>query len=134
MSGHQDPHELTDMVADYMEQGLLENIVIMFNHDRTLFPMVADLLQDERLRVRMGAVALVEALAESDPEGLPTIADAVVPLLRDASATIRGDAAYAVGVTGTGAHLDGLRGLLDDPFADVREIAAEAVAAISGRH
>jgi HEAT repeat protein len=96
--------------------------------------MVADLLQDERLRVRMGAVALVEALAESDPEGLPTIADAVVPLLRDASATIRGDAAYAVGVTGTGAHLDGLRGLLDDPFADVREIAAEAVAAISGRH
>jgi len=134
MSDQQNPDELTRMVADYMEDGLLENIVIMFSHDRTLFPMVANLLQDERLRVRMGAVALVEALAERDPEGLPTIADAVAPLLHDTSATIRGDAAYSVGLTGTGTHLEGLRILLDDPFPDVREIAAEAVAAISGRY
>jgi len=134
MSDHPPPHELTGMVADYMEEGLLENIVIMFKHDRTLFPMVADLLQDERLRVRMGAVALVEALAEIDPEGVTTIADAVAPLLRDASATIRGDAAYSVGLTGSGAHLEGLRDLLDDPFADVREIAADALATISDRH
>jgi len=134
MSDQHPPQALTGMVADYMEEGLLENIVIMFKHDRTLFPMVADLLQDERLRVRMGAVALVEALAEIDPEEVATIADAVAPLLRDASATIRGDAAYAVGLTGTDAHLEGLRDLLDDSFADVREIAADALAAISGRH
>jgi HEAT repeat protein len=134
MSPQQDPLELTAMVADYMDEGLLENIVIMFKHDRALFPMAADLLQDERLRVRMGAVALVEALAEIDPDGVPTIADAVAPLLHDPSATIRGDAAYAVGLTGTDAHLEGLRALLDDPFPDVREIAVDAVAAISGRH
>jgi HEAT repeat protein len=134
MSDEQNPQAFSRMVADYMEDGLLENIVIMFKHDRTLFPMVADLLQDERLRVRMGAVALVEALAEIDPDGVATIADVVAPLLRDASATIRGDAAYAVGLTGTDAHLERVRDLLDDPFADVREIAADAMAAISGRH
>ena len=128
------PHEFTRMVADYMEEGLLENIVIMFQHDRSLLPMVADLLQDPRLRVRMGAVALVEALAESDPQGAVVIADAVTPLLRDASATIRGDAAYSVGLTGTETHQEPLRALLDDPFADVQEIAADALAAIAARH
>ena len=128
------PHEFTRMVADYMEEGLLENIVIMFKHDRSLLPMVADLLRDPRLRVRMGAVALVEALAESDPQGVVVIADAVAPLLRDASATIRGDAAYSVGLTGTETHQEPLRALLDDPFADVQEIAADALAAIAARH
>lgn len=121
------------MVADYMDQGLLENIILMFRHDPGLYPMVAELLQDERIRVRMGAVALVESLAELDPGGMSVIATAVAPLLTDPSATIRGDAAYAVGLTGTPAHLEPLRGLLDDPFADVREIAADAVAAISSR-
>jgi HEAT repeat protein len=133
MAGDDPGQVLAVMVADYMEQGLLENIVLMFQHDPKLYPMVADLLQDERLRVRMGAVALVESLAERDPAGVASIAAAVAPLLTDASATIRGDAAYAVGLTGTTAHLGALRGLLDDPFADVREIASDAVAAISQR-
>ena len=81
------------MVADYMDQGLLENIILMFRHDPGLYPMVAELLQDERIRVRMGAVALVESLAELDPGGMSVIATAVAPLLTDPSATIRGDAA-----------------------------------------
>lgn len=133
MAGEDPGHLSSAMVADYMDQGLLENIILMFQHDPGLYPMVADLLQDERIRVRMGAVALVESLAELDPVGVSAIATAVAPLFTDASATIRGDAAYAVGLTGTAAHLPALRVLLDDPFPDVREIAADAVAAISAR-
>lgn len=133
MTGDDPGHLSAAMVADYMDQGLLENIILMFQHDPTLYPMVAELLQDERIRVRMGAVALVESLAELDPGGVSAIATAIAPLLTDASATIRGDAAYTVGLTGTTAHLVAVRRLLDDPFADVREIAADAVAAIEGR-
>jgi HEAT repeat protein len=123
----------TAMVADYMDEGLLENIILMFRHDSALYPMVADLLQDERIRVRIGAVALVESLYELDTEGVSAIATAVARLLGDASATIRGDAAYAVGLTGTAAHAEAVRTLLDDPFADVREIASDALEAIAGR-
>jgi len=133
MTGDDPGHLSAAMVADYMDQGLLENIILMFQHDPTLYPMAAELLQDERIRVRMGAVALVESLAELDPGGVSAIATAIAPLLTDASATIRGDAAYAVGLTGTTAHLVAVRRLLADPFADVREIAADAVAAIEGR-
>jgi hypothetical protein len=133
MTGNDPGHLSPAMVADYMDEGLLENIILMFRHDPGLYPMVAELLQDERIRVRMGAVALVESLAELDPDGMSAIAAAVAPLLADPSATIRGDAAYAVGLTGTNAHLEPLRRLRDDPFGDVREIAADAEAAIEAR-
>jgi len=37
------------MIADYMEKGFLENIVDMFKHDRSLSPLIADLMRDERI-------------------------------------------------------------------------------------
>lgn len=129
---HNDP-AFVKMVADYLEGGLLDNTAAMLRHDPTLYPMVADLIQDERLRVRMGAIALVEELAEEGGRGLDILADAVAPLLADDSPTIRGDAAHAVGLVGSADHLRLLRPLLEDDHPSVRELAEDAVAAISQR-
>jgi len=41
------------MIADHMENGFLENIIDMFRHDTTLYSLVGELIQDERVRVRL---------------------------------------------------------------------------------
>jgi len=62
------------MIADYMEKGFLENIIDMFKHDKGLYPLIGELMTDERMRVRLGISALVETLAKEDRN---TIAGAI---------------------------------------------------------
>ena len=50
------------MIADYMEGGYLDNIIDMFKHDKSLYEYIGDLMTDERMRVRIGATALMEEL------------------------------------------------------------------------
>ena len=53
-----------------MEGGLLDNIIDMFRHDKNLYELVADLMQDESMRVRIGVTALLETLILEDPENV----------------------------------------------------------------
>jgi len=57
---------LVSMIADYMGKGFLENIVDMFRHDSKLYGLVGELIQDERVRVRIGVTALMEDLSVLD--------------------------------------------------------------------
>ena len=50
--------DMKKMIADYMENGLLDNIIDMFKRDDSLYAYVGDLLTDERMRVRIGITAL----------------------------------------------------------------------------
>jgi len=69
------------MIADYMEKGFLENIIDMFRHDKSLYPLIGDLLNDERMRVRLGVSALVETLAEEDRGHISAAIPGIVDLL-----------------------------------------------------
>ncbi len=60
----QDIEETVKMLADYMENGFLDNIVSMFRQDMTYYPYIGELLGDERLGVRIGTTARVETLLE----------------------------------------------------------------------
>lgn len=120
------------MIADYMENGFLENIVAMFKQDRSLYPLIGELLGDERSRVRIGAVALVETLKEEGPEHLASAIPGVVEKLEDPNPTIRGDAAYLLGVIGHRDALPYLKKRLDDGHDLVRESVSEAIAEIEG--
>jgi len=115
------------MIADYMEKGFLDNIVDMFKHDKTLYPVIGDLLGDERSRVRIGAVALVETLKEEDYENIVTAIPDIAKLLNDPNPTIRGDAAYLLGIIGHGDAVPFLLGVCDDAHALVRETALESI-------
>ncbi len=93
--------DLLQLIADHMEGGFLENIMDMFKHDRTLYRFLPELIADERGRVRLGTVALVESLrerhlAEIDAQ-VPRVAEA---LLKHEEPTVRGDAVYLLGVIG----------------------------------
>jgi HEAT repeat protein len=120
-------NELKTMVLDYMEKGFLENIIDMFNHDESLFPLIIDMIKDERVRVRLGATALVEELIKYKPEPLIRLIPDIAALLMDENPTVRGDGANLLDIIN---HKDALPLLLsaeNDPDSNVREIIKDAI-------
>lgn len=101
--------ELKTMVLDYMEKGFLENIIDMFRRDESLYPLVADMIKDERIRVRLGATALVEEMAKVDQSPFISLIPSIGKLLEDNNPTVRGDAANLLDIIG---HTDALPFLL----------------------
>jgi HEAT repeat protein len=126
--------ELKQMVPDYMENGFLENIIDMFKHDESLYPLIIDMIMDERVRVRLGAVALVEELVKINNRPLISLIPSFAKLLEDENPTLRGDAAHLLGLIG---HSDALPFLLkarDDTNRFVREIIGDSILDITGNN
>lgn len=115
------------MLADYMEKGFLDNIVDMFRHDSSLYELIADLIQDERTRVRIGFTALMEELKKLDPDNVVKASCNLIPLLSDENAVVRGDALNLLGIIGQKDSLQYIRKSLSDPDENVRLIAAEII-------
>ena len=119
--------ELRQMVLDYMEKGYLENIIDMFKHDESLCPLVVDMIMDERVRVRLGAVALVEELVRINREPFVRLIPVIGGLLEDPNPTLRGDAAYLLGII---RHSDALPFLInakDDENKFAREVILDSI-------
>ncbi len=115
------------MVLDYMEKGFLENIIDMFKHDESLFPLVIDMIRDERIRVRLGATALVEELAQVRPGNLVPLIPEIALLLRDPNPIVRGDGANLLGIIGHEHALPFLLKAEEDEDRNVRLIVQEAI-------
>lgn len=108
-----------------MEKGFLSNIASMFKADTSLYGMIGELMQDERLMVRVGVTALMEELQEARPGEARAAVPFLSPLLGHESATIRGDAAYLIGLVGEGEDMNLLRPLLEDSNPQVVEIVRD---------
>ncbi len=119
--------DLKSMVLDYMEKGFLENIIDMFAHDESLFPLVIDMIKDERMRVRLGATALVEEMVQEHPGPFIQLIPSIAKLLQDENPMMRGDAANLLDIIGHKDALPFLMQALGDNNASVREIVQEAV-------
>jgi len=127
MGNHQETASTLKMLADYMENGFLDNIVDMFKHDKRYYPLIGELLGDERSRVRIGTFALVETLKTEDDDNVLLAIPGIAKLLNDPNATIRGDAAYLLGVIGHKGALPFLVSASDDEHDLVRETIEEAI-------
>ena len=119
--------DLVTLIADYMENGFLENIIDMFRYDRGLYPLISSLIQDERVRVRVGITALMEELKKLDAGNISGALPGLLPLLSHTEPFVRGDAANLLGIIGDNRALASLEKLLDDENPDVRLIANEAI-------
>ena len=128
-----DDFDIKTMIADYMEKGFLGNIIDMFKHDKSLYPLVGELMRDERMRVRLGISALVETLVREDTDNIARSIQSIAVLLKDQSPTIRGDAAYLLGVIGQREVIPFLAEAADDDNPGVREIAREAIEEIEAK-
>lgn len=124
---HAETFNLKKMLADYMEGGLLDNIVDMFRHDTSLYQYVGDLMKDERMRVRLGITALLEILNTEEGGHVLKAIPFLMPLLKDDNPVIRGDTAYILGVIGGRDVIPALREMTNDTEPNVRLIAKEAI-------
>ena len=122
-----DNNELRTMVLDHMEKGFLDNIIDMFSHDESLFPLVIDMILDERMRVRLGATALVEEMVQKYHGPFIQLIPSIAKLLQDENPIVRGDAANLLDIIGHKDALPFLMQALDDNNENVREIVREAV-------
>ncbi len=118
------------MLADYMENGFLDNIIAMFRQDSANLMLTGQLLADERSRVRIGTVALVETLVQEKNMHVYTAIPGIAILLKNENATIRGDAAYLLGIIGRIEALPWLLEAGDDAHELVRVAVKEAIEAI----
>jgi len=125
---------LIALIADHMETGFLENIIDMFRHDRSLYLLTGSLIQDERVRVRIGVTALMEELKKLDAINIFEAVPGLLPLLTHAESVARGDAANLLGIIGDENALSPLEKLLEDENEHVRLIAKEAIAEIRQQH
>lgn len=118
---------LVSMIADHMEQGFLENIIDMFIHDSSLYSLVGELIQDERVRVRVGITAMMEDLASRDSSHILKAAPSLLPLLSHEEDVVRGDAANLLGIIGCKDALPLLQKMTSDKNPNIRLIAGEAI-------
>ncbi len=79
------------------------------------------------LENRIGLVLTAEVALDKDPRGLDALVSHLVKGLATDDAARRGDTADLLGMIGHPAARPALEGLLDDPVADVAEIASEAL-------
>lgn len=128
-----EPFDLKTMIADYLENGFLENIIDMFKYDKSLYAYIGDLMQDERIRVRLGVSALIETLQREDSVNVIQTIPSILPLLKNQNPMIRGDAAYLLGIIGQQDTIPFLHETMIDENTDVRIIAQEAIEEIQSK-
>jgi hypothetical protein len=131
---YDDDAGLVQMIADYMENGFLENIIDMFRHDSSLYRLVGELIQDERVRVRIGVTAMMEELRGLDGPRFLDAVPVLLPLLDHDNAVVRGDAANILGIVGDKSLLPALGRLVEDADPGVRLVAREAIEEITDRY
>lgn len=126
MSGATMERIIKEGKADRLTRLMLEKVEI--------FPPLYDILTHDKWHVRLGAMVVVETLAEEDPV---LAARMVAPLwerFKTAADPVQGDILYILGITGKADALPLLREVMVSTHSEeVKEAAAEAVEAISER-
>lgn len=118
---------MRSMLIEYMGKGFLENIISLIKTDETLLAYIPDLLSEENMRVRLGAIALIEEFLPSKPAEVRDVLPGLIRLLKHELPNVRGDAAYALGILKDPGAVPALKELLADETAAVRESAKEAL-------
>lgn len=121
-------------MADYfhllLKEGQMARVLALLHADSRQLAAVLLIVGnvDASLNVRLGAGVLLEAFAQSD--ALRALLPRLGELSTHADARIRADASHYLGLTGTASARIWLEARLNDDDADVREIAAESLAAL----
>jgi hypothetical protein len=118
--------EMIRVIADFLDQGLVGNIVSMFKADNGYYPLVGEILKDERFAVRLGLSVLFEELKEHHPHQVALALPGLIPLLaKTTPAYVRGEAVSILGIIGGDEALALLKPLINDEDSQVSEIVRD---------
>jgi hypothetical protein len=91
-----------------------------------LLPIIAN--PEANMNVRFGASAVLERASTVAPAGFRALLPALGMLAGHGDHRVRADACHLLGLSGSADAIKYLEARLDDPDAEVREIAAESIA------
>ncbi len=114
--------ELKRVIADFLDQGHVENIVAMFRREPHYYSWTGDILRDQRFSVRLGISVLFEELQRIQPEKLPLAIPCLATVLKDDEPLLRGEAVSLLGIIGSDPALNLIKKMADDPDSRVREM------------
>ena len=114
--------QLKKVIADFLDQGHVENIVAMFRRESKYYQWSGEILRDERFSVRLGVSVLFEELKEIQQDKLDLALPSLVELLKSEEPLLRGEAVSVLAIIGTGEALTHIRKHRDDPNPQVREM------------
>lgn len=116
--------ELKKVIADFLDQGHVENIVAMFRREPKYYAWTGEILRDERFSVRLGVSVLFEELQAIQPERLALAIPSLTEMLLAEEPLWRGEAVSILGIIGTPEAVAQIHRLRNDPSAQVREMVA----------
>ncbi|MGW8195179.1 MAG: HEAT repeat domain-containing protein [Desulforhopalus sp.] len=114
--------ELKRVIADFLDQGHVENIIAMFRRNPQYYQWTGEILRDERFSVRLGVSVLFEELQRIQPDQLPLAIPSLVEVLASQEPLYRGEAVSILGIIGTKEAVAHIREARDDPNPQVREM------------
>jgi hypothetical protein len=114
--------DLKKVIADFLDQGHVENIIAMFRRDPHYYEWTGDILLDERFNVRLGVTVLFEELRTIQPDKPALAIPSLVKLLDSENPIMRGEAVSILGIIGTSEAMTLVRSLQSDPSPQVREM------------
>lgn len=120
--------ELKKVIADFLDMGLVENIVAMFRREPRYYAWAGEILNDSRFQVRLGVSVLFEELRDAQPDRVDLATPSLLALLDavpSVPAYVRGEAVGVLAIIGSAAAMDGVRAMADDPDPLVAETARE---------
>lgn len=119
------------MLFDYLDNGYLESLIIFFEHEPEQLKLIPKMLSDERIRLKVGAFAILEELKEKNRELLKSIVPNLAELLKSPSKNVRGDAAYALEIIGDASAKPALiEALSREEDSQVKEFLEDALRSI----
>lgn len=120
--------ELKKVIGDFLDMGLVENIVAMFRRDSRYYLWTGEILNDSRFQVRLGVSVLFEELRRLQPDLVDLATPSLLALLDAVPVLpthVRGEAVSVLAIIGSDAAMEGVRAMALDPDPLVVEIAMD---------
>ncbi len=130
-----DPSKLSaESLRNFLEQGDAAAVAAMMIKKGMIFDNFVELLVHEKWSVRLGAVVVIEELAERAPELAENICPVLIGRFDDYDIPVQGDILYALGEAGNRETMEWIRARLPDfENPDLGDVAKEAIESINSR-
>lgn len=123
--GSVDDQQLVAVIKDFLEMGLVDNIVAMFHRYPDYYRWTGAVLEDQRFNVRLGVSVLFEELKQRSPDHTARAVPSLLPLLESEQPLLRGEALSVLGIINSAEARHQIRRLIADPQPQIRELALD---------
>jgi glutaredoxin len=129
MAVNRDPVRLgADSLRSMIEEGGAARVAELMRQANALFPAFIELLRHEKWPVRLGAMVIVEYLAETAPALAARLADPLWERFQEADENVKGDLLHVLGQTGRKDFIPRIAAIAEGGGGEeLRAAAAEAV-------